>query len=292
MNSQIRDTRERTNSRVFRAFTQRRNEMKHIFWSVMTVALVATQANANPSFSACTTQSLLAYETQGGCTIGGNFLFTAFTYTTVDAFSNPVLASDITVTPSTGASDPTLAFSANWNASGLLSLAEGIITFAEFSQTPGIGVSAIDLTDTGNVVPGLLGALGTAAVAEVDCFGGLLNVGTGGVACLTGGPAASANATLPTGLGVNASALLALGNTVSEVDVIKTITLSSVAGGSSSITGIGQDFTSGAQTTPEPGNLILIGTGLLGLGAMRRKRTVACSSRANALEKTGGPAKN
>jgi hypothetical protein len=97
--------------------------------------------------------------------------------------------------------------------------------------------------------------------------------------------AASANATLPTGAGVNASALLALANTVNEVDVIKTITLSSLLGGSASITGIGQDFTSGAQTTPEPGNLLLIGTGLLALGAMTKKRTPVRSSRAHTFEK-------
>ena len=274
MNSQIEDPRGRTQSPALRIFTQRKNEMKHLFLSVMTVALFATQAHANPSYSACTTQSLAAYQTQGGCTIGGNFLFTAFNYITVDAFANPVLPSDITVTPSTGLSDPTLTFSSSdWTVSGLVSLAEGIITFSEFSQTPGIGVSAIELTDTGNVTPGALNIpLGTAAVAEVDCFGGLLNIGTGGVACLPGGVAASANAALPVGLGVSAEALLALGSTVSEVDVIKTITLSSLVGGTSSITGIGQDFTSGAQATPEPGNLILIGTGLLGLGAIRRKR--------------------
>jgi PEP-CTERM motif len=249
--------------------------MKKMLWPIMAGALVAVPAiYAGPTFAACQTESLSYYETTynpaGGCTIGGDFLFSGLTYTGVDAFTNPVTATNITVTPSMGVNGPTLLFSANWSASGVLSLAEGIITFSEDSQVPGIGVSGIDLTDTGTIVPGALGALGTAAVAEVDCYGGLLDAGTASVACLGGGIAASATATIPTGVNVSANALLSFADTVEHVDVIKTITLSSVLGGSSSIGSIEQDLDSGT-VTPEPASFFLIGGGLIAIGVLRKK---------------------
>src|SRR5205823_9288150 len=117
------------------------------------------------------------------CTIDTNFVFSAFSYVNVSAFAHPVTPDQIIVTPGIGASGPTVNFAGDWEAAGLISASESLIVFSVDSISPGIKVDSITLSDHGTITSSLLGlALGTATVAEVDCYGGLLNFNTPSVA--------------------------------------------------------------------------------------------------------------
>ena len=221
---------------------------------------------------ACTSNTVAFYESLGstGCQ-EGNYVLSNFDYLlSANVLSTPVTASQIQVNPGLGANGPTLDFAATFTASGVASVGDVALVF-NISALSGSGIEfrSVDLSTTGSRT-----AFSTAAVAEVDCLGGLLNVrsvpytGLGGVACLGGGVAASANALLPAGTGVNAFVNIPLAPEVQTIDVIKDITLTAVAG-TATIIDIGQSFNT-VQATPEPMTFLLAGLTLAVIGFTRR----------------------
>jgi hypothetical protein len=241
--------------------------MKSIFGITTLAFSLGSIALAGP-VTPCATDTLSDYiSNSAGCSVG-NLAFSGFAYIGVTAFANPIDATDITVTPTDAGGVPELTFSANWTASGLISASESLITFSATSLVGGIDVTSIGLSDTGAV-----SGLGTATVAEVDCFGGLLNPNTPSVACLGGGVGVGANANI-TGTNLSANALIPFASAVPEVDVIKDITLATGVVGSSAVSSVTQDFnlTGTASAVPEPRTMVLAGFGLAALLFAGRRR--------------------
>jgi hypothetical protein len=230
--------------------------------------------------STCVQGTLSSYAAPGfSCTVGA-FTFNNFNFLAVNVLSSGN-AADIMVDPTVGPNGPNVTFTADstLQASGLVSVLNYILGFEVTSTNPNIGFQAVNLGATGTLANGPLG-VSTAAVAEVDCYGGLLqlpNVLTGivGLGCLNSGVAVGANVALPLGTNVTASVPIEFSGFSTTVDVLKDITLVAALGGSASISSISQGFTTenqGGTGTPEPASFFMGGCGLVALALIGRRR--------------------
>lgn len=236
---------------------------------------VLTLGIASSAFgSACVSGSLASYIAQGSCTVG-SYTFNNFSYLAVNVLSPNAGAADITVNATVGAGGPDVTFTPDslLQAAGVASVAEYILGFEVTSNTPTIGFQSVNLSETGSV-----SGLSTAAIAEVDCYGGLLQLpnaitGIVGVGCLSSGVAAGGNVALPLATTGTVNADIEFSGFSTTVDVLKDITLAGIVG-SASVTGIGQSFATetGGANTPEPGSLFLGGCGLIGLALVGRRK--------------------
>ncbi|MEO7649257.1 MAG: PEP-CTERM sorting domain-containing protein [Bryobacteraceae bacterium] len=198
-----------------------------------------------------------------GCTIG-NLVYNNFSYIGAGVLAPAVLASGVTVVPLTSVHDFGFDFQANWSVSPVL--------VAPASQTSTIGYTAremfnlseikdLDLGFVGSRTGGLTPLGGTIAIDETVCLNGLILGGClGGIQTTLGVFANS--------LGVQLDATLLINPQVSQIDVLKVLVIDSGTSGSASVS----SFSNTTDSVPEPMTLSLIGTGLLGLGIMKKRR--------------------
>lgn len=242
--------------------------MKTLALSILTLGIASSAFGG-----ACTSTTLANYIAQGSCTVG-NYTFNNFNYLAVNVLSPGVSAADINVNATVNASGPDVMFTPDslLQASGLVSVAEYIFGFEVTSNVPSIGFQSVNLGETGAVT-----GLSTAAVAEVDCYGGLLQLpnpitGIVGLGCLNSGIAAGANANLPLGVSGTVNANIVFNGFSTTVDVLKDVTLAGILG-SASVSGIDQQFTTEAgASTPEPASFLMGGCGLIALAMIGRRR--------------------
>lgn len=234
--------------------------------------------------SACTAgASLSSYISAGSCTFSGSgqtYTLGSYTFLALGILANTATPADIDVTATVGPNGPTVTFtpdSALQVSSGLASSATYLFGFDITSNASNIGFTSVNLGEH-SALSGL-GSLGL--VAEEDCFGGalplpqnvnILSLGSGGLACLGGGPSVGASLALTPLVNANANASIVFSGVSSSVDVLKEISLTGVLGGSASVTGISQSFATQTTATPEPGAFFLGGCGLMVLALIRPRR--------------------
>jgi PEP-CTERM motif len=245
--------------------------------SVCLLALGSASAYASACTSGATLASLI---TTGSCTFSGSgqtYTLNNLTFVALGVLAQTSTASDITVTESIGPTGPSINFTPDTKLDALSGLASSLTYLFGFdlvSNQTNIGFSAVNLSEQSN----LSGLVSVGAVAEQDCYGGLLPVGLlslgdGGLVCLGGGLSVGASLALTPAVGANASVPIQFTGFSNSVDVLKEIDLTSALGGSASVTGIGQSFTTINQSAvPEPTTMFLGGCGLIGLAFFRRRR--------------------
>lgn len=234
--------------------------------------------------SPCTAgTSLSSYISAGSCTFSGSgqtYTLGSFTFLALGVLTDTATPADIDVTATVGANGPTVTFTPDSTLqvnSGLAATATYLFGFDITSNASNIGFSSVTLGEH-SALSGL-GSLGV--VAEEDCYGGalplpqnvnILSLGSGGLACLGGGPSVGTSLALTPLVNANANASIQFSGFSNSVDVLKEVSLTGVLGGSASVSGISQSFTTQTATTPEPGAFFLGGCGLVLLALVRPRR--------------------
>jgi len=246
--------------------------MKIIQRIVITFSLFAA-STVTASAALCTPGSLQDYVNLGatGCEINDNFVVrdVGFAILSVTLGADLPDASEILVTPSSSGGNPGLEFTAvnpaAWATTGLGGVYEALLGFEIASLSPVHRLTGSDLSAAGDA-----SGLGAANVLELQCLGGFFSSLVLNPLC-SGGIAVNDAVDLTGLAGGTAQANLFTGQSVTQIDVIKSITLEGVVAlGSGEISSIGQTFD--AQEVPEPGTVSLLGGALVGFAWLRRKR--------------------
>jgi hypothetical protein len=233
---------------------------------------ISACAVAGPSF--CTAE-LSTYLGGSTCTFGG-YTISDFTFVGLDVLGNPLNADHLTVSTSIGANGPTVTFTPDSTLSvSVLGVETYLFGFDLTSNVSNIDFASVNLDAQGSLSGVGLGKLTTTGtVAEQDCYGGLIagkenivSLGNGGLACLGGGLSTGVGVGLALGTNVDANANLQFSGTSASVDVLKEVVLTTVLGGTASISSINQSFTT--TVAPEPASFFLGGCGLILLAVGR-----------------------
>jgi len=211
------------------------------------LATLMLAATAMATTTSCQTGSLSAYLASGFTCQSGSLIFTDFDYQGTGSD-----ASSITVTPLTASGDEGLRFQGGWNAhsvNGASISEDSRITYTV--QHPGALIDTLSLA-FGSSVSGT----GVSSVQERFCLGSSL------VGCLTANQGAI-TLTNPGTMLSNRAFFAGVGS----VSLSKDINVTSGINGTASIANVIDTFSS-----PEPLSFVLLGTGLLGIGLMRRRQ--------------------
>jgi len=191
------------------------------------------------------------------CTINGNLTYTNFAGG--NGTGNPtgvaIPASSITVTPITTPGNEGFQFSSGWNVTtnqdGTSSFQDNLLTFVVIGS----------LNDLHLTFNGAFQGTGVAGVAEGFC----LNQTTGTAGCPQGSSGVL-NVTNPPGI-FNSD--LTFTGSVTSISIAKDINVTSGVNGRASISQVINTFST--LSTPEPLSFVLLGSGLLGLGLLRKR---------------------
>ncbi len=232
--------------------------MRKLMVVFLFVVFALTVGSQTASAAACTSESLSNYLVAGfSCTIGDK-TFSNFSYA---AAGGAPSAANITVTPQMPSSNVEgLQFSSSgWSVPLFGSSIDSLIGFNVANSTGAATIEDASFATLSGV--GITGT-GVLQISEGLCLGGtsggicpgtftsIFKTGTVGTVIL------QAHTTFtPTGL----------------VSASKDIALNTGSSGSVFLSSITDDF---SQVVPEPGSLALLGTGLLSLGGLLRRRVL------------------
>ncbi len=167
-------------------------------------------------------------------------------------------AGSIAVTPITTPQNPGFQFSGGWFASTASGITEqdSLIQYTVTVNQGGNPITDLSLSIGGVSWTGT----GSVLVNETACLGAVFPSCTGGQEITLSVYDSSVGSKL-----FDSASFAG----VSEVDVEKDITVQAGTNGSAAVSLVTNQF---SETTPEPGSLVLFGSGVLGLGALLRRR--------------------
>jgi hypothetical protein len=236
--------------------------------AVVTLLFFFTLLPARASLmGVCTSNTLTVYTSGGTCTIGdktfGDF---AAVLTAIAGLgtATPTSLDNIMVVPGGTSTNPSFSFQASYLASGVAASDTLTIHYTGFAPVDD-PFNGATLSLSGASVSGVALITAAEALCENGGFGdihlAIPPICSSGVALNAMLLSQITNANLGATIQFNFSP-------VTELGVIKQITLTGALGGSASATALNNGLS--AAAVPEPASFVLIGIGLLALGLCRR----------------------
>lgn len=212
--------------------------------------------------SACPTTTYDQIISGGDCSIADKTFGSWSFLSSATGGSVKVDAGDVAYSPLTAANNPGVLFSFGFG------VGSNQVQDETFSFTVTVPIGNAPITDLHLLMLGAgFTGTGSASIAETACLGDLFANGC-------------ANGTVVQLTTFDNSTLVKLTDSitfapVTLVDVVKDLELTGGPNGTAVVSAVENQFSEGSTTTPEPGTLGLLGIGVVGLGAILRRRLIA-----------------